>query len=380
MLISYKTEIKPTIKQIIKINQTIGVCRFVYNKYLEYNKKVYEIDKKFISAYDFSKYINNDFIHNNLEYSWIKDVSSKARRQSILNAERAFKRFFNKKSKFPKFKKKNKSNVKMYFVKVSKLQLIKCERHRIKIDTLGWVRLKEKGYLPTNEIIKFGTISKRANRYFISITIDKDIKPLDCNNEGIGIDLGIKNLVTCSNGLIKGNTNKTTKIKKLNKSLKRQQRDLSRKYLKNKKKGNTKNIIKKLDKIQTLHCRISNIRSDYQNKIINELVRTKPTYITIEDLNVSGMMKNRHLSKSIQNQSFNDFRNKLILKSKLIGFEVRIADRFYPSSKTCSNCGSIKQDLKLKDRIYKCNHCNLELDRDYNASLNLKYAIKYKVA
>ena len=386
MLKSYKTEIKPTQEQIQIINKTIGVCRYVYNFYIAYNKELYENKKKFISGIDFSKWLNNEFISNNPDYSWIKEVSSKSVKQSIMNADRAFKRFFKGASRFPKFKKKNKSDVKMYFVKTDAKVIIPCERHRIKIPTLGWIRLKEKGFIPTNSnthIIKSGTISYKAGRYYVSVLVEENNKEQPMlNNYGLGIDLGIKNFAVISNGITKQNINKKNNIKQLEKKLKREQRCLSRKYENLKKKGGTatrQNIQKQKLIVQKLYHRIENIRTDYINKCVNEIVKTKPSYITIEDLNVSGMMKNRHLSKAVASQKFYEFRKKLDVKCKELGIELRIVDRWYPSSKLCHECGNIKSDLKLSDREYICE-CGYHVDRDYNASLNLRDAKTYIVA
>ena len=391
LLKSYKTEINPTYEQKQVINRTIGVCRFIYNFYLAHNKEVYESEKCFVSGMAFSKWLNNEFIPNNSELSWIKDVSSKSVKQSIMNAERAFRNFFKGKSRFPKFKKKNKSNVKMYFVKTDAKAIISCERHRIKIPTLGWVRLKEKGYIPTNpntHIIKSGTISCKAGRYYVSVLVEQEETPkLSLSSFGIGIDLGLKDFAICSNGKIYKNINKGSQIRKLEKKLKREQRSLSRKYESYKKQnkilkgGATRqNIQKQKLKVQKLHQRLGNIRIDYVNKVIAELVKTKPMWITIEDLNVSGMMKNRHLSKSIAQQKFFEFRVKLLAKCNEYGIELRVADRFYPSSKTCHKCGCIKSDLKLSDRIYTCSECGYTADRDFNASLNLRDCQTYKIA
>ena len=391
LLKSYKTEINPTSEQKQAINCTIGVCRFIYNFYLAHNQEVYESEKRFVSGMDFSKWLNNEFIPNNSEFSWIKDVSSKSVKQSIMNAERAFKNFFKGKSKFPKFKKKNKSNVKMYFVKTDSRVIISCERHRIKIPTLGWVRLKEKGYIPTNpntHIIKSGTISCKAGRYYVSVLVEQEeTTKLNLSGFGVGIDLGLKNFAICSNGKIYKNINKSSQIRKLEKRLKREQRSLSRKYESYKKqnkisKGGAtwQNIQKQKLKVQKFHQRLGNIRTDYVNKVIAELVKTKPMWITIEDLNVSGMMKNRHLSKSIAQQKFFEFRVKLLAKCNEYGIELRVADRFYPSSKTCHKCGRIKSDLKLSDRIYTCSECGYMADRDFNASLNLRDCQTYRIA
>ena len=391
LLKSYKTEINPTPEQKQTINRTIGVCRFVYNFYLAHNKEIYDKEKCFVSGIDFSKWLNNEFMPNNQEYNWIKEVSSKSVKQSIMNADRAFKNFFKGKSRFPKFKKKSKSDVKMYFVKTNSKVIIPCERHRIKIPTLGWVQLKEKGYIPTNpdtHIIKSGTISYKAGRYYISVLVEQEeISKPQLNNFGIGIDLGIKDFAICSNGKTYKNINKSSRIKKLEKKLKREQRSLSRKYENYKKlninmKGEATrhNIQKQMLKVQKLHQRLANIRTDYINKVISELVKTKPMWITIEDLNVSGMMKNRHLSKAIAQQKFFEFRTKLLAKCNEYGIELRIVDRFYPSSKTCHNCGSIKSDLRLSDRIYHCCECGYTEDRDYNASLNLRDCQTYNIA
>lgn len=386
MLITYKTEINPNPSQVIKIKQTIGICRFIYNFYISENQKTYERGEKFITAFNFSKWLNNDFIPNNPDYLWIKDVSSKSVKQSIVYAERAFKRFFKKEAKYPRFKKKNKSNVKMYFTR-NNIKDCLCERHRIKVPTLGWVKLKEKAYIPTSKdgyIVKSGTISYKAGRYYISCLIDIENPPKQSlNSFGLGIDLGLEKFAVISNGNVYKNINKSKRVIKLEQKLKREQRRLSRKYeqLKNKKGESTlKNLDKQKLKVQKVHFKLSNIRIDYINKIINELVKTKPAYIVIEDLNISGMIKNKHLSKAISNQRFYEFRQKLVNKCNFCGIELRIADRFYPSSKTCHKCGSIKKDLKLTDRIYKCPICGEIIDRDLNASLNLRDTKSYKIA
>lgn len=383
---TFKTEIKLSEDQKIKIHKTIGVARFVYNFYIAENKKFYKKNKSFLSAYDFSKWLNNEFIPNNKDYSWIKDVSSKSTKQSIRNAETTFKRFFKGLSGFPRFKKKNKSNVKMYFVKDNKTDCI-CERHRIKIPTLGWVRLKEKGYIPTTEdgyTITSGTVSYDAGKYYVTCLVSvEDFKKEKLNDFGLGVDLGISKFATVSNGKVYKNINKTNKIKKIEKKLKREQRKLSRKLenYKNKKKGGAtyKNIDKQILKVQKLYKKLNNIRTDYINKIISKLVKIKPAYITIEDLNVSGMMRNRHLAKAIASQKLYEFRVKLKVKCEVYGIELRIADRFYPSSKICHNCGNIKKDLKLSDRIYVCD-CGYKEDRDLNASLNLRDTKSYVLA
>lgn len=384
MLKSFKTEINPTEDQKIKIHKTIGTCRYIYNFYLAHNKELYNNGEKFMSAKSFSVWLNNVYLPNNEDKFWIKEVSSKSVKQSMENANRAFMRFFKGKSKYPKFKKKSNQDVKMYFVKTDAKSTIYCERHRIKIPTLGWVKLKEKGYIPTTKngcVIKSGTISQKAGRYYVSVLVEvPDIKISNNSNEGLGIDLGLKDFAICSNGNTYKNINKTYNIKKLEKQLRREQRCLSRKY-ENLKKGESaqKNIKKQKLKVQRLHHRIESIRTDYINKTIAEIVKTKPSYITIEDLNVSGMMKNRHLSKAVASQKFYEFRTKIKAKCDENGIELRIVYRWFPSSKVCHCCGYIKKDLKLSDRIYKCD-CGYVEDRDFNAALNLRDAITYEVA
>ena len=385
MLRAYKTEINPTQEQKSKINQTIGVCRFIYNFYLAHNKEVYKQEKRFVSGMDFSKWLNNEHLPNNPEYQWVKTVSSKAVKQAIMNGEKAFKRFFKGDSKPPKFKKKKNQNVKCYFPKNNETDWV-VQRHRVKIPTLGFVQLKEKGYIPTNGIIKSGTVSQKAGRYFVSVLVEvPEIKNTNANyTEGIGIDLGVKDLAVVSTGKTYKNINKSSKVKTLEKKLKREQRRLSKKYENKKKRGEksatySANIAKQVKKVQAIHMKLTNIRKDYTNKVVNEIVKNKPSHATIEDLNVSGMMKNRHLSKAIVQQNFYYFRTKLQYKCKINGIELRVVDRFYPSSKTCSCCGFIKKDLKLSDRVYNCD-CGLNMDRDLNASINLANAKIYKVA
>ena len=383
MLKSFKTEINPSAEQIDKINKTIGTCRYVYNFYLAHNKELYDKGEKFMSGKKFSVWMNNEYLPNNPDYMWIKKVSSKSVKKSIEDGYTAFTRFFKGQSKFPRFKKKDKSDVKMYFVKNNPKDCL-CERHRINIPTLGWVRLKEKGYIPMTKdgyVIKSGTVSIKAGRYYVSVLVEiQNAKIANNSNEGIGIDLGLKDLAIVSNGKTYKNINKSARLKKLEKQLRREQRCISRKYENLKKGASTqRNIQKQKLKVQKLHHRIDNIRTDYINKTIAEIVKTKPSYITIEDLNVSGMMKNKHLSKAVTSQKFHEFRTKLKAKCDDNGIELRIVDRWYPSSKICHCCGNIKKDLKLSDRIYRCD-CGYVEDRDFNASLNLRDAKTYEIA
>ena len=384
MLKSFKTEINPTEEQKVKIRKTIGTCRYIYNFYLAHNKELHDNGEKFMSGKSFSVWLNKEYLPKNPDKLWIKEVSSKSVKRSIENGCVAFTRFFKHQSAFPNFKKKGKSDVKMYFVKNNPKDC-RCERHRMNIPSLGWVRMKEKGYVPTTKdgyVMKSGHVSIKADRYYVSVLIEiPNNKIADNSNEGIGIDLGLKDFAIVSNGKTYKNINKSAKLKKLEKQLIREQRSLSRKY-ENLKKGESTqraNIQKQKLKVQKLHHKMDGIRTDYINKTIAEMVKTKPSYITIEDLNVSGMMKNKHLSKAVASQKFYEFRTKLQTKCKENGIELRVVDRWYPSSKTCHCCGAIRKDLKLSDRIFECD-CGYIEDRDFNAALNLRDATTYEVA
>ena len=384
LLKSFKTEINPTEEQKARIRKTIGTCRYVYNFYLGHNKALHDNGEKFMTGKSFSLWLNNEYIPDNPDKTWIREVYSKAVKKSIEDGCAAFTRFFKHQSDFPKFKKKGKSDVKMYFVRNNPKDC-QCERHRLKIPTLGWVRIKEKGYIPTTKdgyMIRSGTVSVKAGRFYVSVLVEiPDVNINNNLNEGIGIDLGLKDFAIISNGKTYRNINKSAGLKKLEKQLIREQRSLSRKY-ENLKKGEftqRANIQKQKLKVQKVHHKIDDIRTDYINKTIAEIVKTKPSYITIEDLNVSGMMKNKHLSKAVASQKFYEFRTKLQAKCKESGIEFRVVDRWYPSSKTCHCCGAIRKDLKLSDRIFRCD-CGYIEDRDFNAALNLRDATTYEVA
>ena len=384
LLKSFKTEINPTEEQKVRIRKTIGTCRYIYNFYLAHNKELHDNGEKFMSGKSFSVWLNNEYLPKNPDNLWMKEVSSKSVKRSIENGCIAFTRFFKHQSAFPNFKKKGKSDVKMYFVKNNPKDC-RCERHRMNIPSLGWVRMKEKGYFPTTKdgyVIKSGHVSIKADRYYVSVLIEiPNNKIANNSKEGIGIDLGLKEFAIVSNGKTYKNINKSAKLKKLEKQLIREQRSLSRKY-ENLKEGESTqraNIQKQTLKVQKLHHKLDNIRTDYINKTIAEMVKTKPSYITIEDLNVSGMMKNKHLSKAVASQKFYEFRTKLQAKCKENGIELRVVDRWYPSSKTCHCCGAIRKDLKLSDRIFRCD-CGYIEDRDFNAALNLRDATTYEVA
>lgn len=274
--------------QIRTFCQSIGVCRWLYNQYIAKNKEQYQLyldgktDKKFLSANDFDKYINNE-VKILEEFDWIHTCGSKARKKSIVHAEMAFKRFFKGRSKFPRFKKKKNQDVKLYFPKNNKGDWT-VERHRIKIPTFGWVELKEFGYIPSNMKVISGTISHKANRYYVSVLMEvAHTTPSKPKSEGMGIDLGLKDFAIMSDGVVVKNINKTARMKKLEKKMKREQRRLSRKYesLKSRTKkqegrATRQNIQKQVHQVQKLHHQLTNIRTDYINKTISSICKAKP--------------------------------------------------------------------------------------------------------
>ena len=387
---AYKVELKPTSEQRQIIERTMGVCRYVYNLFIVTNRDNYRNgSQNYMSGYDFSKWLNNEYKSTNPDKLWIWEVSSKAVKKSIMNADTAYRNFLKGKGGFPNFKRRNGRPVSMYLPRNNAGDL-RIERHKGKIPTLGWVSFKEYGYIPCKAKAVSVTITKRAGRYFASFLFETSTinSVSTTQSESIGIDLGIKTFVTVSDGRNYPNINKFERAKKLIRRLRREQRKLSRKIHKLKlrkeetasKKCKRSNLDKQRLKVQRAYMRLTNKRHDYINKTVHSIVSTRPEYIAIEDLNVSGMLKNRHLSRAIAESEFYYFRALLERKCRDYGIELRIANRFYASSKTCSRCGHVKKDLKLSDRVYECVECGLVIDRDYNAALNLRSCKKYSTA
>lgn len=374
---AYKTEVKLNKEQEQLYKLCISAQRIVWNLFIEENDK----SEKYINNYAFSRWFNNEYLPSHEDMQWLKKAGSKTIRHTIDSCHQAYIKAFKDRKGFPKKKKYKNFNEGYYFVRNESNKPIKVERYKIKIPMFKWVTIKEKGYLPLEGIIS-GTIKKRANKYFISVVTDEEAVIFNNNKgEGIGIDLGLSKFITCSNGVIFNNINKALKIKKLKKKLKREQRALSRKYEAHKKYKNLtyKNLEKSKLKVQKLNYKLECMTNDYINKCLEILVAKQPKFITLEDLNIKGMLKNKHLSKAISDSKFYYTKQKIIQKAQKNGIEVREVGRFYPSSKMCSHCGNVKKDLKLSDRTYKCFECGLEIDRDFNASLNLKNAKEYKI-
>lgn len=380
---TYKVETKLNTEQEHLYKLNTSACRVVYNLYVEHINFCIRSKQKPMNNYAFSKWFNNEYLPNHEDKKWLKNASSKGIRHSIDCCYQGYVRFLKGISRPPKFKNFRNDSAGYFFVRNSKKSIIKHERHKIKVPCLDWVTLKEKNYLPVMSIIISGTITKRAGRYFISVLTEDEPTRANLNcNEGIGIDLGIKTFMSTSKNVEFANINKSKKIKKLEKSLRRQQRALSRKFeakKKDKERVTCKNLEKNKLRVQKMHYRLECVRKGYINKCIDAIIRWKPAYITLEDLNIKGMLKNRYLSKAIKDSLLYYTKQKLLEKATKHNIEIREVNRFYKSSKACSKCGHVKKDLQLKDRIYKCIECGLDIDRDLNAAINLKNTKDYKV-
>ena len=380
MIETIKVQLRPNNKQLTKLFQYAGCSRFAYNWTILREQENYKLGNKFLSDNELRKEFTQ--LKKHKEYQWLSKISNNVTKQAIKDACNSYKRFFKGLSKYPKFKSKKNSKQSFYQDGV-KIQFtnthVKVEgftmSHRKNKQKLNWIKLREKGRIPTNCKYMNPRITYDGLHWFVSVSIDTENDTNSPpNNEGIGIDLGLKDLAICSDGNIYKNINKTNKVKKMEKRKRRLQRSISRKYNMNKRGESykkTSNIIKREKELLKLSKRLTNIRHNHLHQITSEIVKRKPSFICIEDLNVSGMMKNKHLSKAIQQQGLYEFRRQIEYKSDWNNITVIVADRYFPSSKLCSCCGEIKKDLKLSDRIYRCD-CGNIIDRDYQASLNLK--------
>lgn len=386
MLITKKIRLKPTTEQEILFRKSAGVSRWAYNFFLGENERIYreyidngKIGKKSISEGDVRKYINN--VLKPTTHSWLKEVGSNVMKQGVKDASLALQRYFKGLSGKPKFKSKHKDRPSFYV----NYESLSRKQGGFQGEKIGFVKTSEAlPKLNKNEKYSNPRITFNGKYWYLSVGYEVQENTVELTDESLGIDLGVKDLAICSNGKVYKNINKTQRVKKLEKKLKREQRKLSRKIENNIQsyKSNRNPIYKRPLKecqnvqkqnrlIRNIHRKLANIRQNYLHQTTTEIVKTKPSRIVMESLNVSEMMKNKHLSKAIQQQKFYEFKRQIEYKSKLNGIEFIQVDKFYPSSKTCSCCGNIKKDLKLSDRMYKCDVCSLVIDRDYNASINL---------
>lgn len=371
MYLTKKIMLLPTEEQEIKFKKFSGAARFVYNLMIEREKEYYSKNNSYLKENEFRKELTK--LKQTEEFSWLKEISSNVIKMAAMDCNDAFIKFFKKLTKFPKFKTLKNSKMSFY---VNYESLRKTQKG-FKGEKLGEVKTKEP--LPNilkNEHYVNPRITFDGKYWYLAIGYEvKNNNITENSKEIIGIDLGIKDFAVLSNGKVYKNINKTIKVKKLKRKLKIKQKQLSKKILiakkENRNLSNCKNFLKLKNQIILIYRKLSNIRLNYLHQITSEIVKTKPSKIVIEDLDVSKMLKNKHLSEKISEQNFYKFREILTYKCKLNNIELVIADKFYPSSKTCSYCGHIKQDLKLKDRVFKCPNCGFEIDRDLNAAINL---------
>ena len=375
MILAKKVRIYPTKEQEQKLWQSVGTARFIYNYTLAKQEENYKNGGKFISDGIIRKELTQ---LKKSELIWLNEVSNNVTKQAVKDACNAYKRFFKGLAKKPKFKIRKKSKPSFY----NDTSKLKVKEKKVLIEKVGWIKTNEQ--IPIDVKYNNPRVTYDNKYWYISVGVEVDKKQEELTDISLGIDLGLKDLAVCSDGKVFKNINKTKEVKNLEKRLKQKQRQISRKYEINKiKKGGscqfikTKNIEKLENTTKLMHRKLTNIRDNYIHQVTTSIVKNKPYRIVIEDLNVYGMIKNKHLSDSVRKQCFNKFRQYITYKAELYGIGLVIADRFYPSSKTCSECGSIKKDLKLKDRVYRCPHCGVVIDRDYNASLNLSM---YKLA
>ena len=377
---SFKVLLVPNKRQRTRLFQFAGTARFAYNWALNKEREAYEAGEKFISNFDLRKEFT--VLRNSAEYSWLKTISNNVTKQAIKDCVDAYTKFFKKQSGYPRFKSKRRGDFSFYQdtdkIKITathiKLESIATSKKRNK-QKLNWIRLAKHGRIPVGAKYNQPRITFDGLNWWLSVAVEFEPEKSELGNEVIGIDLGIKNLATCSDGTTYPNINKTKTVKKLKKKQRRLQRSISRKYIMNKKGENyskTCNIIKSERKLLRIHHRLANIRQNHRHQITSGLIKRKPSVIVLEDLNVRGMMSNRHLAKAVQEQGFYEFRRQIEYKAQWSGITVIIADRYYPSSKTCIACGHVKKNLQLSERIYHCEECGNEIDRDLQAAINLR--------
>ena len=369
MILAKKVRLFPTQEQETKLWQSVGTARFIYNWTLAKQQENYKNGGKFIKDNDLRKEIT--LLKKN-ELSWLNDVSNNVAKQAVKDACNAYKSFFKGLVTFPKFKSRKKSKPSFY----NDTSKLKVRTKKVLIEKIGWIKTNEQ--IPDTKYTN-PRISFDGKYWYLAVGIEKAKATIKLTNQTIGIDVGIKDLAICSDGTKFNNINKTKTVKKLEKRLKRQQRQISRKYEKSKKKvgenryqfSKTKNIIKLEKQIKLLYRRLSNIRNNHLHQVTNAIVKTKPSKIVIETLNIKGMMKNKHLSKAISQQGLHRFKTYLQYKCEYYGIELVEADKWYPSSKLCSCCGNKKDKLSLSERTYICEKCGAVIDRDLNAAINL---------
>ena len=380
MLKTIRVMLIPNNQQATRLFQFAGTARFAFNWALATEKKNFEAGGKFISDYDLRKMFTQ--FKNDPANEWLYTISNNVCKQAIKDAVIAYQKFFKGLAGHPKYKSRKRSRPSFY---ADPMKLQVTDTH-VKLESIAqskrkgrqranWFRLAEHGRIPLNTTYSNPRITFDGLNWFLTVGVEVEApKPAPSTNNGIGIDVGVKDLAICSTGHVYRNINKTSRVRRLKKKLRRLQRKLSRKYIKNKKGDSyqkTRNIVKSEKLLLRVTHRLTNIRTNYIQQVSTEIVKRKPSFIVMEDLNVSGMMKNKHLARAIQEQKLAEFYRLMQYKCDWHGIKLITADRFYASSKLCSVCGHRKPDLKLSDRIYRCEQCGTVIDRDYNASINL---------
>ena len=374
MIKSYKIRLYPTKEQEALMWKHIGACRYIWNYMLAYQEEQYANGEKHLSAFDMIKLLTP--LKKDGEHEWLCEVSNASLGVVCRDLDKAYKGFFKKIARFPKFKSRKRSK-KTYPVKDDRIYFINSKL--MHIEKVGKIKYKTDFDLPQGRGHKFTNprISNVNGKWMLSFGMECENQAPVLTDISMGIDLGVKDLAIAEfNGtkITYRNINKTSKMKRLERQMRHLKRSISRKYEQNR-KGNTfvktNNIMRSEERLKKMYARMTNIRTNYIHQTTHDLVSLLPKRVVMEDLNVIGMMKNRHLSKAIQEQCFAEFIRQMQYKCEWNGIEFVQVDRFYPSSKTCSCCGAIKHDLRLRDRVYVCAECGAEIDRDYNAAINL---------
>ena len=367
MILGRKVRLFPSEEQEKALWRSAGTARFVYNWTLARQEENYNNGNKFISDNDLRKEITQ--MKKEDEYRWLSEVSNNVAKQAVKDACAAYKRYFKKVSEKPKFKSRKRSKPSFYNDNMK----IKFRESSVLLEKVGWVSIK-KNQIPLGKKYSNPRVSYDGKYWYVAVGVEMEKPELELTGESLGIDVGIKDLAVCSNGKVYKNINKSKGMRKKEKKLRRLQRQVSRKYEMNKSGGKfvkTSNIVKLEKQIKLLHREISNTRNNYLHQTTSEIVKTKPSRVVMETLNIRGMMSNRHLAKAIGKQGLYEFRRQLKYKCEFNGIEFVEVDTWYPSSKTCSECGHVKTRLSLSERTYICEECGCVIDRDYNASINL---------
>lgn len=379
MIKGYKIRLYPTKEQEKLIRKHIGACRFIWNYMLDLQIKRHENGEKYLSHFDMCKLLTP--LKKRDEFSWLNEVSNASLQRVCGDLNQAYQAFFKKRNGFVKFKSRKRSKP-AYPVRSEAFYF---DRSLAVVPKIGPVKYKSDFRFPTGKGNKFSNVRLSCvnGKYMLSFGMECENQAPMLSDKTLGIDLGIKDLAVCAYGdekIVFPNINKSRQVRLLKRRIRHIQRSVSRKYEASRRRNRGKyvktgNILREEEKLRRLYARLANIRHNHLHQTTHRLVALLPKTVIMEDLNVSGMMKNRHLSKAIQEQCFYEFIRQMRYKCEWDSIPFIQADRFYPSSKTCSCCGSIKRELKLSDRTYVCCNCGLTIDRDYNAAINLaKYA------